>query len=282
MHFSLVKLHPGSSSPSGLDDAILPFYFAFQRLGFEVEVRLNSLHPKATNILFGANQYSRLPLEGVPRRTIIFNLEQISSGDTWFTPQYVRLLREFQVWDFSVRNCEELKRRFGITAQYVRLGYVEEMTHIPPASPIYDALFYGTINKRRVLLLDRLQKNGVRLYMSSKPLWGAERDAKIAAAALMVNFHYHLPASLEVVRLGYLWANKKAVVSECGLDTEIPSGLETACAYCNYEDIPTKVDSLLRDPAALRKQAEAAVLKVKARQAGSARQASRQIGRLVE
>ena len=257
MHFSLVKLNPHPEFPaSSFDDAILPLFFAFKRLNFQVEIRINSLHPTAKNIIFGANQYSRLPLENIPRNSIIFNLEQLSSGDTWFTPQYVRLLREFQVWDYSARNCEVLKQRFDVNALHVPLGYVEEMTHITSKQPTYDVLFYGTMNKRRVLLLDKLQKKDVGLYVSSAPLWGAERDAKIAAAALVVNIHYHLPASLEVVRLGYLWANKKAVVSERGSDTEIPAGLETACVYCEYEDIPAQVEFLLHNPTALGKQAE--------------------------
>ena len=147
MHFSLVKLNPGPQlNASSFDDAILPLYFALKKLGFSVETRVNSLHPTAKNILFGANQYSRLPLESIPRNSIIFNLEQLSSGDTWFTPQYVRMLQEFQVWDYSLRNCEGLKQRFGVDAQYVQLGYVEEMTRIASEKhPLYDALFYGSL-----------------------------------------------------------------------------------------------------------------------------------------
>ncbi len=257
MHFSLVKFHPGPEpAASGFDDAILPLYFGFRRLGFAVEIRVNSLHPTATNILFGVNQYTRLPVEHIPNNTIIFNLEQLSSGDIWFTPQYVRILKEFQVWDYSARNCEGLRRRFGIHARHVRLGYVDEMTRIPAARPAVDVLFYGFLNKRRIEALDKLQRAGTRLFLPSGPLLGEERDRMIAQSALILNIHYHLPASLEVVRLGYLWANRKAVVSECGPDTEIPAGLETACIYSAYEDLVPCVERLLSDGSALRAQAE--------------------------
>ena len=258
MHFSLVKLTPGACpSPAGFDDAILPLYFALRELGFEAEVRVNSLHPTARNILFGANQYRRLPLEHIPRGSIIFNLEQLSSGDIWFTPHYVRMLREFQVWDYSRRNCEGLKERFGIGAQHVRLGYMPEMTRIvSPARASFDALFYGFPNKRRLDVLKELQQFGTRLFLPSCPLMGRERDRAIAHSTLVLNIHYYTPATLEMVRLGYLWANRKAVISECGPDTEIPPGLETACTYCRYEDLVPGTQRLLRDADTRQRQAE--------------------------
>ena len=203
MHFSLVKLNPHpEQSAQSFDDVVRPLFFAFKKLNFEVEIRVNSLHPTAKNIIFGANQYSRLPLETIPRDSIIFNLEQLSSGDIWFTPQYVRMLRQFQVWDYSPRNCAGLKERFGVEAQYVRLGYVEEMTSIVSTSPpIYDVLFYGALNARRVLALRELQRAGIRLYVPNGILFGSERDEKIALSRLVVNIHFYLPATLEVPTL---------------------------------------------------------------------------------
>ncbi len=257
MHFSLVKLNPVPENPSCFDDAILPLYFALKKLGFEVETRVNSLHPTAKNILFGANQYARLPLEDIPRNSILFNLEQLSSGDTWFTPRYVEMLRLFPVWDYSARNCAGLASRFGVTATHVPLGYVEEMTRLAQnRHPLYDVLFYGALNERRRTVIEALHKTGARVFLPAGMLAGVERDQLIVQSALVLNVHYYLPASLEVVRLGYLWANKRAVVSEREEHTEIPSGLETACAYAAHEDLVFAAHKLIRDKSARERQAK--------------------------
>ena len=54
--------------------------------------------------------------------------------------------------------------------------------------------------------------------LSLNDVWGAERDAWIARSKLVVNMHLEDGGQLEIVRVLFLLANGKAVVSEVNLD----------------------------------------------------------------
>jgi hypothetical protein len=55
--------------------------------------------------------------------------------------------------------------------------------------------------------------------------YGEERDALIARARIVLNVHYYESKVFEVVRVSYLLANRKCVLSESGsdIDLEAPS-----------------------------------------------------------
>ena len=259
MHFSLIKLDPNSSHPSSayLDDGILSIFFALKKLGFTTEIRLNSAHPTAKNIIFGIRSDSPIPLRSLPRNSILCNVEQLSFEDTALTQQYLPILQEFQVWDFSQRNCEHLKQRWNVDAQYLQFGYVEEMTRIASeTNPLYDVLLYGAPSTRGSDTTEELRKAGTRVLLPASLLSGVERDQMISQSSLILSIQEHLPTNLDALRLGYLWANKKAVVCERREDMEIPDGLESACAYSSPEELAITTHTLLRDKDALRKQAE--------------------------
>ncbi len=258
MHFSLVKIAPpGFLSAHGFDDVILPLYHAFARLGFRVEMRVNSANPNSVNILFGTCQAPALADAAFPSNSIVFNLEQLASS-AWAGEAYVGHLKRFTVWDYSPRNIARLERDFGLPGvTLMRLGYVPEMTRLRRDFPQdVDLLFYGYANERRKNALDAMVKGGVRLGALSGE-YGAARDQAIARAKIVLNVHYYTPASLEIVRLGYLWANRKAVVSELRDDTELYPGLESACLFSSYDKLRPAVHSLLRDDAARERQGEA-------------------------
>lgn len=254
MHFCLVKMTPeGTRITHGLDDVILPMQFALMRLGYSVEIYNNSFNPDCVNIFFGSCQ-APLALDDppVPAGSIVFNLEQLAAeGSPWNNRRYVDFqLRRFTVWDYSRRNVAHLEG-LGIESTFVQLGYVPEMTRLEENFPRdIDVLFYGGINERRQAVLDQLSKAGVRLGIL-RDAFGTDRDYAIARARLIVNVHYYTHAVLELPRLGYLFANRKPVVSELGPETEQFPGLEDAAAYCEYEAIVPTVLAHLKSQAAL-------------------------------
>ncbi len=257
MHFSLVKMNPEDSLPShGFDDVILPLYHALRALGFSVEIRKNSVNPKSRNIVFGSCIAPRRIGRELPANSIIFNLEQFAEGSMWANRDYLTHLRDFTVWDYSRRNIGFLAELGVPGVVHVPLGYVPEMTRLRPDFPQdIDVLFYGAINERRREVLQRLQEHGVHL-LAAQGVFGETRDVLIARAKLILNIHYYIPANLEVARLGYLWANSKAVVSEWRDDTECEAHLAGACAFFPHEKLAEGVMALLADDAARREQAE--------------------------
>ena len=255
MHFSLVKISPDDSPAHGFDDAMLPLFFALRSLGYEVEILYNRSNPASRNIVFGSCFAPRRVGRGLPPGSIIFNLEQIVEGSKWANRDYLAHLRDFTVWDYSPGNIKALERAGIAGAGLVPPGYVPEMTRIRRDSvQDVDVLFYGLINDRRHAAIKSLCDAGLKV-LATQEAFGNLRDALLARSRLLLNVHYYLPAKLEIVRLGYAFANGKAVVAEWRDDTEIPAGLEGACAFFPYEELVNGARQLLAD-ADLRKKQE--------------------------
>lgn len=258
MHFSLVRFNPPEGGAShGLDDAILPLYFALKSLGYETEIRLDSANPRSRNIVFGSCLAPRRIGRMLPPGSIIFNLEQLGGHSKWMNRDYLAHLAEFPVWDYSAANMAVLED-IGARAAHVPPGYVPQMTRLRRDCPRdVDALFYGLINDRRHAVIKKLHDAGLRV-LATQEAFGNLRDALLARSRLVLNVHYYLPAKLEIVRLGYVFANYRAVASERRPDTEIPPGLEEACAFFAYEDLAEGVKALLADEKARERQEDAA------------------------
>lgn len=255
-HFTLVKINPPDAAPShGFDDVMLPLYYALRSLGYRVEILFNKANPLSRNIVFGSCISPRRTGRILPAGSIIFNLEQINFASKWCGEDYLAHLRAFEVWDYSAANARALTG-LGIRALHVPLGYVPEMTRLRPDFPLEnEALFYGLITERRDKLLRALAATGIGL-LATQEAFGALRDVLLARSRLVLNIHQFLPARLETARLGYVWANKKPVLSERRADTEVPDYLEESCVFASYEETPELLASLLRDAPRLRRQAE--------------------------
>ena len=258
MHFSLVRFNPADGPPShGLDDVILPLFYALKSLGYRTEIRLDSVNPRSRNIVFGSCLAPRKIGRMLPPGSIVFNLEQLGGDSKWMNRDYQAHLREFPVWDYSAANMAVLEG-LGARAAHVPPGYVPEMTRLRRDCPRdVDVLFYGLINDRRHAIIKALHDAGLKV-LATQEAFGNLRDALLARARLVLNVHYYLPAKLEMVRLGYVFANCRAVASERRPDTEIPPGLEEACAFYDYEDLVDGVRELLADEQAREKQEDAA------------------------
>ena len=254
MHFSLVKLLPSdkpAAAAHGFDDVILPIRHALSRLGYNVETRVNELNGNSVNILFGTCQIPRLDEFRPPANSIIFNLEQMTTPSPWHTEQYVEHLKRHTVWEYSHRNARYFRKSLGMdNVVEVRLGYVPEMTRLKGGFPQdIDVLFYGAVNERRKKILETLSRTKLRLGILQGE-YGTQRDYAIARSKLVLNVHYYTPATLEVPRLGYLWANHKPVVSELQKETEVDPGLENTCRFCSYDDLlPVVMEMALSEPA---------------------------------
>ncbi len=160
-----------------------------------------------------------LPLwpQPVPEDAILYNLEQIDRASSWITPALLDRFRRHELWDYSERNREALANEHGIThAKLVPTGHSPGLERIADA-PVQDidVLFYGSPNDRRIAVLEALDRLGAKVH----PLfgvYGAERDAWIARSRIVLNMHYYAAQVFEQVRVSYLLANARFVVSESG------------------------------------------------------------------
>lgn len=260
MRVNLVRLVPENDIIRGrvFDDAVLPFYYALRRLGHQVEMVNNRLDPAALSLVFGANVDPAQSWLRRGPRCVIVNLEQfrLDSAGWGRDEVYLDLLAKNEVWDYSAGNIEFLKNK-GIEAGFFKFGYVPEMSRLAGGSPNrIDALFYGALNERRLLVMEELGRAGIRVKWLND-VYGLERERAIYDSRVVLNIHSGRQANLEIIRLSYLLANRKAVVSELNEDTERYPELEGACAFFPYDRLAAGAAELFGREDRLREQAEA-------------------------
>ncbi len=204
--------------------------------------------PGRRAIVLGSNLLPRWGRQ-VPADAILYNLEQIEPGSPWLTPALLELFRRHEVWDYSERNAARYGE-LGLPApRVVPIGWVPELTRIPaaPAEDI-DVLFYGSLNPRRIAAIEALIAAGLKVEVAYE-VFGAARDALIARSKVVLNLHYYEAKVFEVVRVSYLLANRRCVVSERGADPAEERAFEAAVAFAPYDGLVAECRRLARDPA---------------------------------
>jgi hypothetical protein len=232
--------------------------FGLAALGYEATLAVNEFKHDATNLVLGAHLLDERTAAELPASTLLYNFEQVYGGSPWIKPLYIDLVRRFPLWDYSERNIDKW-RRFCPTAglTHVPLGYVPELTRISAAEDQdIDVLFYGVLNDRRRRILDQLIRDGLNVHAVAG-LFGAERDALIARAKVVLNVHFYDTKIFEVPRVSYLLANRKAVVAEVDDDTEIDAGIRAGIAGVPYADLARRCIELVFDDVVRERQATA-------------------------
>lgn len=225
--------------------------FALLRLGFSsvIAENLAASDPAAT-IVLGAHLLDAKGLETLGPSAIVYNLEQITPQLLETNPGYFDLLERCRVWDYSPRNLESyarLGRR--IDAAILPAGYVPELTRVPTAEKQdIDVLFYGSVNERRRKMLEEVREAGLDVQIAFG-VYGPARDALIGRAKLVLNLHFYETQIFEIVRVSYLLANRKAVVTETSPTTEIDADLRDAVRMAGEHDLPDACLELAFDAA---------------------------------
>ncbi|OBI53710.1 glycosyltransferase family 1 protein [Mycobacterium sp. E796] len=206
-------------------------------------------------IVLGGNllvQYGLQP----PKNPVFYNLEQLGDDLPWMTmPEFVDLFRRYPTWDYSEANVEYLASMGLPRPTYVPIGYVHELTRIAPAAEDIDVLFYGALNGRRYTVLRELCDRGLRVKWLSY-IYGADRDAWIARSKIVLNMHYWEAKIFAIVRVSYLLANRRAVVSEHSADPSLERDLASGIAFADYDGLADRCVELVGNERARRELAE--------------------------
>lgn len=214
--------------------------------------------PKDRNgvpIILGAQLLSHLPPIHLHPKSIIYNLEQVDVGSQWLDKNYIQLLKKYRVWDYSQRNIAALAQMGMKKVQHVQIGYAPELTCIPRVEEDIDVLFIGSLNQRRRDILNAIQARGVKVEVGFN-VYGAERDAMLARAKIILNLHFYEAKVFEIVRVSYLLANCKCVISERGGDAALETPFENGLIFADAANIPQICVETLADTAKRRAIAE--------------------------
>ncbi len=237
---------PNYSHAAALSEMVETVYFGLRALGLKVAHGLDGLRPGEGVIVIGAQTLPAAAMARLPPGAIVYNFEQVQTGSAWMRPEYLGLLAAHEVWDYSRENVRRLAGRGVAHAKHVPVGYVPELSRIAPADEDIDVLFYGSMNPRRQAVIDGLARRGVNVKCLFD-VYGAARDAFIARAKIVLNLHYYDAHIFETVRVSYLLANRRAVVAECGRDTEIEDDLRPAIRAASYGDLVDACVELVND-----------------------------------
>jgi hypothetical protein len=201
-------------------------------------------------VIFGLNNFTEHSY--LPKNYIAVQLEQSGVPNTnWFTPLYFKLLNgAIEVWDYSIRNVNNLKKHINVPLVYVPLLYMKHLTYEErlTTKKDIDILFMGAMNKRREDLLNKLREHGLNVYVADTyNLWDEERNNIVKRSKILLNIHYYESAILETARLSYaLSLGECFVVSEPStdklLDREYSKNVEFGS---NVEEIVKKCKKIL-------------------------------------
>lgn len=269
--------------------------YALRRLGHEVIYDPGRgelvLPPKPSDGKFGRSIIlgpTFLPDVPLAPDAILFNFEQVPwamgsepgevaamISDAWLRGGFLDLYRRHEVWDYSAANIERLGRLGVLNTKICRVGYTPTLERISQVEEDIDVLFIGTMRDgdRRHDLFKKLQETTVTVVEGqgtvSRPLrpfflagvYGAERDALIARAKVVLNVHANepkvLPAIFEIMRCSLYFANRKCVVTENGdQDPELEALARSAAISVPYDEIPGVCAALVEDEAVRRQVGE--------------------------
>jgi len=243
---------PGFAHGSAVTEVIEALAAGLHRLGAGTEVRTNDTSGNGgVTLVILPSLLDPAVAARLPPDAILYNFEQIgSANDT--NAAFHAAARHHVLWDYSRRNLDRLRRDCGHERLvHVPVGYVPELTRIEPdPTPDIDVLFYGRLTPRRHAALRAMVQDGLTVR-AVFGVYGAQRDALIARARLVVNIHHAADSTLEEVRLSYLMANGRPILTECGPQTDAEPDFLAGIAAVPYAELARTAADLVRDPAAL-------------------------------
>ena len=135
-------------------------------------------------------------------------------------------------------NCDSWKSLGVANPKCVQVGYAPVLTRIPKSSiQDIDILIYGMAGDKRLTAFHRLSSAGLNIVFASG-LYGESRDALIAKSKIVLNINRCDYAQIfEIVRVSYLFANRKAVVATLDEDTVFEEDVNRSLRFTTLEKL---------------------------------------------
>lgn len=224
-------------------------------LGFAAALTQNPAEIEGRAIVLGPHLIPHVGWRP-PADAILYNLEQGADGNEWFSDAYRALLRSHEVWDYAQANIDYLAAR-GVAARLLPVGWAPCLTRIEPAAAEdIDVLAYGAMTPRRIAILNALHARGLKVVPLFN-VYGPERDRHIARAKIVLNIHAQSARLFEIVRVSYLLANGRCVLSEDGEDPGLEAPYRSGVTFVPYDGLIGAALALLGAPETRRSRAEA-------------------------
>jgi hypothetical protein len=172
-----------------------------------------------------------------PEHVILYETENLISATGWrMASERVRQrCPRNEWWNYSAANSAV----FGDTPKPLRIPLGQ--TAAPAGAKVVDVAFVGSMNQRRMDLLDGLRRAGATVAVHAaqhRGLFGAELAAFEGQARVVLNVHYYAPGVFESFRVVPATARGARVVSEFSIDGE---GAEFCARVAGYQNLKNAV-----------------------------------------
>lgn len=263
MKFNLASIEPSGFQHAGawyeLAELIM---HGFLRAGFDCSTSINRFAPNRLNIVFGVMHVTPDMERLIPSNTLFFNTEQLVMLSEDFDHQAYMNLRflaqkGYGFLEYSAANIPVLECWGATQIIQMPLGYVPELERLQKSKPVYDLLFYGGRNRRRIELLKKIKDTGVNLHYLYG-VYGQERDHFIERSKIVLNLHLYDSEIFELVRVNYLMHNKVCVLTEINETTIIDEQLKELFVCSPRERLPSAALDLLEQPDVITQKASLA------------------------
>jgi hypothetical protein len=196
-----------------------------------------------TNIVIGSNMLAVAQIQA-PTGAIIYTCEQHAPGSQWAFPYQIDHLRRNTLWSYDPVVSQRLAAH-GLSPRLVPVGHCDAWETLPKVEEDIDVAFFGSPMPYRNDILMRLRREG--LNVCTDPAYGPARDALYARAKVCLSLASYTPAILQSLRVGYLLANRRCVLSDPFLSPELyPYGSSIEVAH--PEHIASRCRQLVNDP----------------------------------
>jgi len=243
MKYNIVTIIPNERMHwlHAYDEVIETIVWGLRELGHDVSIGINKFEMRSINILFGHRYLSVETLKELPNNTIIYNLEQIkglSKEDILGNEANRYCIENFKIWEYSgFQNdiWESLNPKFQPAV--VKIGYSPVLSRIPKHEYAIDVLLYGETTNDRLRIYHTLSQAGIKSVFLCG-IFGPARDSIIAQSKIILNVNkYTITKIFEIVRVSYLFANKKCVISDNTTANAVEEDVQNSVHFIQRDNI---------------------------------------------
>jgi len=249
---NVVEVNPHAPRPFVFTELAASLHDSFCLAGANASVTFNDIDPGALSVvLVPTPGWEALLPKLNPRRSVLFNFEQLGSDSPYAAQGYVQTLRDWVVADYNAANVDYLRRTNGAPQQ------VFEVPVVPGPSLVYrselviaksvDVLFFGTLSPRRNAIIDRLREAGL-VVETVAGAYAWELTPAILRARLVLHVHFYETRLFPVARMLQPVVNGVPVVCEASVCSPLGDWTHSGLVFAEYDDLVDACLALLQSP----------------------------------
>lgn len=252
-HSHHICIFGGATIVPIFEDAAHAVADALEAIGLRPTMAANEFLREGTNYIFGAHTITApAVIAALPMSSVIVNSEPFAQSHqvdiAWNT--LAQAINGRHVWDYSIRNLSAMDR-FGVrprTQSWVPLGYAERLRRVArTVDRDIDVLFYGSLNHRRMHVLQQCEERGLRVHAAGQSCFGEARDALLGRSKLLLNIGLVENSVFEQYRVFYVLTNGVPVVTEMAAGEQLGLVYEQGLAIEGYGGLAQRCEALVRD-----------------------------------